>query len=66
MAAAGFIVPAPVFTKASVGDTYNGDLSRDVSEAITRTLALNTGTDPLAGHIDARSTSACPATPWAA
>ncbi|MEV6802047.1 cellulose binding domain-containing protein [Micromonospora rifamycinica] len=52
MAAAGFIVPAPVFTKASVGDTYNGELPRDVSEAITRTLALNTGSDPLAGHID--------------
>ncbi|WP_328346733.1 hypothetical protein [Micromonospora sp. NBC_00421] len=52
MAAAGLIVPAPVFTKASVGDTYNGELPRDVSEAITRTLALNTGTDPLAGHID--------------
>ena len=52
LAAAGFIVPAPVFTNASIGDAYNGDLSRDVSEVITRTLALNTGSDPLAGHID--------------
>ena len=52
LAAAGFIVPAPVFTNASIGDAYNGNLSRDVSEVITRTLALNTGSDPLAGHID--------------
>ncbi|MEH1129570.1 carbohydrate-binding protein [Micromonospora sp. CPCC 206061] len=52
LAAAGFIVPAPVFTSASIGDTYNGNLPRDVSEVITRTLALNTGSDPLAGHID--------------
>ncbi|WP_246002364.1 carbohydrate-binding protein [Allorhizocola rhizosphaerae] len=52
LAAAGFIVPAPVFTNASIGDTYNGNLPRDVSEAITRTIALNTGSDPLAGHIN--------------
>ncbi|MFD8500380.1 alpha/beta hydrolase family protein [Amycolatopsis sp. NPDC059657] len=51
LAAAGFIVPAPVFTTASIGDAYNGNLSKDVSENITRTLALNTGTGPLAGHI---------------
>ena len=52
LAAAGFIVPAPVFTNFGVGDAYNGNLSRDVSEVITRTLALNSGSDPLAGHID--------------
>jgi fermentation-respiration switch protein FrsA (DUF1100 family) len=52
LAAAGFIVPAPVFTSASIGDAYNGNLSRDVSEVLTRTLALNSGSDPLAGHID--------------
>jgi fermentation-respiration switch protein FrsA (DUF1100 family) len=53
LAAAGFIVPAPVFTNAGIGDAYNGNLSRDVSEVLTRTLALNTGGDPLAGHINA-------------
>jgi dienelactone hydrolase len=52
LAAAGFIVPAPNFNRAGIGDAYNGNLSRDVSEIITRTLALNTGSDPLAGHID--------------
>src|SRR5690349_5356727 len=52
LAAAGLIVPAPVFTRAGIGDTYNGNLPKDVSEAITRTLALNTGGGPLAGHID--------------
>ena len=52
LAAAGFIVPAPDFSRAGIGDAYNGNLSRDVLEAITRTLALNTGNDPLAGHID--------------
>ncbi|MCO1580419.1 alpha/beta hydrolase [Crossiella sp. SN42] len=52
MAAAGFIVPAPNFNRASIGEAYNGTLGRDVSEVITRTLALNTGNDPLRGHIN--------------
>ncbi|MEU0090996.1 alpha/beta hydrolase [Kribbella sp. NPDC006257] len=52
LAAAGFIVPAPVFTSASIGDAYNGTLSKDVSENLTRTLALNTANDPLKGHIN--------------
>jgi fermentation-respiration switch protein FrsA (DUF1100 family) len=52
MAAAGFIVPGPNFHNASIGDTYNGNLGRDVSEVITRTLALNTANDPLRGHIN--------------
>ena len=52
LAAAGFIVPAPNFSRANINETYSGDLARDVSEVITRTLALNTGSDPLAGHID--------------
>ncbi|MDX6282911.1 MAG: hypothetical protein QOH03_3982 [Kribbellaceae bacterium] len=51
LAAAGFVVPAPVFTTASIGDAYNGTLSKDVSENITRTLALNTANDPLRGHL---------------
>lgn len=51
MAAAGFIVPGPHFG-SNVGDTYNGNLGRDVSEVITRTLALNTANDPLRGHIN--------------
>ncbi len=52
LVAAGFIVPAPNFHSASVGDASNGNLPKDVSEVLTRTLALNTGSDPLAGHID--------------
>ncbi|GAA2149168.1 RICIN domain-containing protein [Glycomyces algeriensis] len=52
LAAAGFIVPAPVFTSASISEAYNGNLSRDVSEVLTRTIALNGGSDPLAGHIN--------------
>jgi dienelactone hydrolase len=52
LAAAGFIVPAPSVPRAGINETYNGELPRDNSEAITRTLALNTGGDPLAGHID--------------
>ncbi|MEV0570716.1 RICIN domain-containing protein [Dactylosporangium sp. NPDC050588] len=53
LAAAGFIVPAVSVPGVGIGDTYNGELPRDNSEAITRTLALNTtGGDPLAGHID--------------
>ncbi|MEV4847741.1 RICIN domain-containing protein [Micromonospora matsumotoense] len=52
LAAAGFIVPAVSVPSVGIGDTYNGELPRDNSEAITRTLALNTAGDPLAGHID--------------
>ncbi|MEU5154136.1 RICIN domain-containing protein [Glycomyces sp. NPDC021274] len=51
LAAAGFIVPAPVFG-SSIGEAYNGNLSKDVSEVLTRTIALNSGSDPLAGHIN--------------
>lgn len=46
LAAAGFIVPAPVFpttttgAEGNVGDVYNGNQSKDVSEVLTRTLAL--------------------------
>jgi len=59
LAEAGFVVPAPVFpttstgTEGNIGDVYNGNQSMDVSEVITRTLALNeTPGDPLAGHLD--------------
>ena len=52
LAAAGFIVPALSVPRAPIGDTTNGNLARDNSEVITRTLALNTDSDPLAGHID--------------
>ncbi|MET8260166.1 RICIN domain-containing protein [Micromonospora sp. NPDC005205] len=52
LAAAGFVVPAVSVPTVGIGDTYNGELPRDNSEAITRTLALNTANDPLAGHID--------------
>lgn len=54
LAAAGFIVPAPYFRYSGLGQVTGGDASKDVSEIITRTLALNTAADPLAGHIDAR------------
>ena len=50
LAAAGFIVPAPYFPKLNISDVYNGNQSKDISEIITRTLALNTA-GPLAGHI---------------
>ncbi|NUR27025.1 MAG: alpha/beta hydrolase [Catenulispora sp.] len=50
LAAAGFIVPAPYFPNLNISDVYNGNQSKDISEVITRTLALN-GTGPLAGHI---------------
>lgn len=59
LAEAGFIVPAPVFptttdgAEGNVGDVYNGNQSKDVSEVITRTLALNdTAGDPFAGRIN--------------
>jgi dienelactone hydrolase len=50
LAQAGFIVPAPYF-QHNFADINNGNTSRDVSEILTRTLALN-GSGPLAGHID--------------
>lgn len=52
LAEAGFVVPAPYFANLSGQDVYNGNQSKDVSEVITRTLALNTAADPLAGHLD--------------
>ncbi|WP_129785275.1 RICIN domain-containing protein [Promicromonospora panici] len=50
LAAAGFVVPAPHFNH-NFEDVNNGNASRDVSQAITNTLALNTS-GPLAGHIN--------------
>jgi pimeloyl-ACP methyl ester carboxylesterase len=50
LAAAGFIVPAPHF-QHNLNDVNNGNTSRDVSEILTQTLALN-GSGPLAGHIN--------------
>ena len=52
LAEAGFVVPASHFANLSGQDVYNGNQSKDVSEVITRTLALNTSGDPLAGHLD--------------
>jgi fermentation-respiration switch protein FrsA (DUF1100 family) len=59
LAEAGFIVPAPVFPTTSTGtectmrDVYNGNQSMDVSEVITRTLALNEASgDPFHGRVD--------------
>ncbi|GGT93048.1 MULTISPECIES: alpha/beta hydrolase family protein [Streptomyces] len=52
LAEAGFVVPAPHFARLSGGDVYNGNQSKDVSEVITRTLALARADDPLAGHIN--------------
>lgn len=52
LAEAGFIVPAPHFANLSGQDVYNGNQSKDVSEVITRTLALNTAGEPPAGHIN--------------
>ncbi|MCH7231298.1 RICIN domain-containing protein [Glycomyces sp. L485] len=50
LAAAGFVVPAPHFDH-NFNDVNNGNVSRDVSEIITQTLALNSS-GPLAGHIN--------------
>jgi hypothetical protein len=50
LAAAGFIVPAPHF-QHNFSDINNGNTSRDVSEILTQTLALNSS-GPLAGHIN--------------
>ncbi len=53
MAAAGFIVPAPYFANPDIEDAYNGNLPKDVSEILTKIVALNTATgDPLAGHVN--------------
>jgi hypothetical protein len=47
LVAAGFIVPSPVFpttttgAEGNIGDVYNGNQSKDVSEVLSRTLALN-------------------------
>jgi pimeloyl-ACP methyl ester carboxylesterase len=51
LAEAGFIVPAPYF-QHSFTDVNNGNTSKDVSEILTQTIALNSS-GPLAGHIDA-------------
>ncbi|MFC0627851.1 hypothetical protein [Kribbella deserti] len=50
LAAAGFIVPAPHFIH-NLNDVNNGNTSKDVSQIITNTLALNRS-GPLAGHIN--------------
>ncbi|MGS2648271.1 RICIN domain-containing protein [Streptosporangium sp. G12] len=50
LAAAGFIVPAPHFNH-NFTDVRNGETSKDVSQVLTQTLALN-ASGPLAGHID--------------
>ena len=50
LAAAGFVVPAPHFNH-NFGDVNNGNTSKDVSQILTNTLALN-GSGPLAGHIN--------------
>lgn len=49
LAAAGFIVPAPHFNH-NFSDVNNGNTSKDVSQIITNTLALDTS-GLLAGHI---------------
>jgi hypothetical protein len=49
LASAGFIVPAPHF-QHNLNDVNSGNTSRDVSQLLTNTLALNTS-GPLAGHI---------------
>ncbi len=50
LASAGFIVPAPHFNH-NFSDVNNGNTSKDVSQVITNTLALNTS-GPLAGHVN--------------
>ncbi|WP_447008056.1 RICIN domain-containing protein [Saccharothrix isguenensis] len=50
LAAAGFIVPAPHFNH-SFEDVNNGNTSRDVSQVLTNTLALN-ASGPLAGRVN--------------
>jgi pimeloyl-ACP methyl ester carboxylesterase len=51
-AEAGFIVPAPHFPNLNINDVYNGNQSRDISEVITRTLALNDAGTPFSGLMD--------------
>ncbi|MEU4393830.1 RICIN domain-containing protein [Kribbella sp. NPDC023855] len=50
LASAGFIVPAPHFNH-NFSDVNNGNTSKDVSQIITNTLALN-ASGPLAGRIN--------------
>ncbi|HUQ71635.1 MAG TPA: RICIN domain-containing protein [Planctomycetaceae bacterium] len=52
LAAAGFIVPAPHFPNLNINDVYNGNQSKDISELITRTLALNGPGTPFTGRMD--------------
>jgi hypothetical protein len=49
LASAGFIVPAPHF-QHTLNDVNSGETSRDVSQVITNTLALNSS-GLLAGHV---------------
>ncbi|NUT46445.1 MAG: mucin-2 [Saccharothrix sp.] len=50
LAAAGFVVPAPHFDH-NFTDVNNGNTSKDVSQILTNTLALD-ASGPLAGHVD--------------
>ncbi|MFB9660259.1 alpha/beta hydrolase family protein [Glycomyces mayteni] len=60
LAAAGFIVAAPVFpttttgAEGNIGDVYNGNQSKDVTEVLTQTLALGAAgsCDPFEGRMD--------------
>ncbi|MEO3764120.1 alpha/beta hydrolase [Streptomyces sp. B8F3] len=54
IASAGFICPAPsISDNTNIGSVYGGEWSRDVSEVITQTLALNEASgSPFAGQID--------------
>ncbi|WP_258563076.1 alpha/beta hydrolase [Streptomyces phytophilus] len=54
IASAGFICPAPsISDNTNIGSVYGGEWSKDVSEVITQTLALNDASgSPFAGHID--------------
>lgn len=52
LAAAGFIVPAPHFPNLNGNDVYNGNQSKDISELLTRTIALNEAGTPFTGRIN--------------
>lgn len=52
LAAAGFIVPAPYFPNLDINDVYSGEQSKDISEVLTQTIALNGAGTPFTGHID--------------